>query len=167
MKRVLLILVSCLSAAPLVHAGDQPVLGFYVVSSQPRAGLHYYDSPAFPKIGYIADKPDLLISQLKSVSIGTYRDRSTIVHADGSSEQSNEDRPSLVIHLTTTDANAFEDLTGAHLGERLLLMLENEPLFAPFIREKISTQPIQVGLRIGVDPEKLKRSLESLVPRPK
>jgi preprotein translocase subunit SecD len=167
MTRVFLIFVSCICAGALARAGDQPVLGFYIVSEQPRSGLRYFDSPAFPKLGYIADKPDLSISQLESVSIGTYRDRSTIVHADGSTEQSDEDRPSLEIHLMATDAKALEDLTGAHLGAQLLLLLGNEPLFAPIIRMKITTQSIQVSLRAGADAEKIKRSLETLVRKAK
>jgi diguanylate cyclase (GGDEF)-like protein len=146
-----------------LNPANQVLLGFYVVSEQPGPGVHYFDSPAFPQLGYIADKPDLLISQLKAVSIGSYRDRSTIVHADGSREQSDEDRPSLEIHLMATDAKALEDLPGAQLGGRLLLMLRNEPLLAPVVRMKTTIQSIQVGLQPGADAEKLKRSLETLV----
>lgn len=150
-----------------LNPADQVLLGFYVVSEQPGSGLHYFDSPAFPKLGYIADKPDLSVSQLKAVSIGTYSDRSTIVHADGFKEQSDEDRPSLEIHLMATDAKALEDLPGAHLGGRLLLMLGKEPLFAPIVRMKVATPSIQLGLQLGADAEKLKRDLETLVKEPK
>jgi hypothetical protein len=153
-----------------VTAFGQPAadrsLGFYIVSEEARPGLHLFDSATFPKLGYIGHKPDLSISRLEAVSIGTYRDRSRIVHSDGSAEQANEDRPALNIRLTDADAKSLEALTSAHRGSQMLLMLGDEPLFAPFIHMPINTQAFQITLRPGADAEKLKQRLEAFVRSP-
>src|SRR5437016_14216355 len=99
-----LFIITLICLAALVRAGDQPPLGFYVVSHEARPGLHFFESAALPKLGYIAGKPDLPISQLEAVAVDTYRDRSQLIHKDGSVEQTNEDRPALNIRLTAPDA---------------------------------------------------------------
>src|SRR5271170_4201104 len=44
-----------------------PVLRMFVVYTQPAPGLHPFDAPGFVKLGYIADKPDLVWTELVSV----------------------------------------------------------------------------------------------------
>jgi preprotein translocase subunit SecD len=158
-----LFLITSMCVAPLVHAGDKPPLGFYVVSKEARPGLHFFESATLPKLGYIAEKPDLPISQLEAVSVDTYRDRSQLIHKDGSVERAKEDRPALNIRLTTSDAKSLEALTSAHLGSRILLMVGDEALFAPVIRAPIITQELQISLPPSAGAEKLKARLQTFV----
>jgi len=136
------------------------------VSHEARPGLHFFESAALPKLGYIAGKPDLPISQLEAVAVDTYRDRSQLIHKDGSVEQTNEDRPALNIRLTAPDAKSLEALTSAHLGSRILLMAGDEALFAPVIRAPISGQELQISLAPSADAEKLKARLQTFVRKP-
>lgn len=161
-----LLFFTLIYAGTLVHAGDPPPLGFYVVSQQARPGFHFFESAAFPKLGYIAEKPDLPILQLEAVTIGTYRDRSQIIHKDGSAEKTNEDRPALNIRLGAADAKSLKSLTAAHLGSRILLMAGDEALFAPVIRTPIDTQELQISLPPGADAEKLRARLQTFVRKP-
>jgi len=164
MSRVFL-LVSLICVA-LARAADQSSLGFYIVSEDARPGLRFIDSAALPKVGYVATKSDLAITQLEAVSVDTYHDRSRLIHKDGSVEQTNEDRPALDIRLTAADAKLLGQLTSAHLGSRLLFMAGNDPISAPMIRAPINTQDVQIALPAGTDAEKLKANLQTFVRKP-
>ena len=157
MTRILL-LVAVLSAALVAHAGDQPQLRLYIVSQEAREGLCSADFAAFPKLGYIAEKPDLTISQLEGVSFGF----STGPRA-GPTEKPKEDRRSLVLRLTTKDAEALKQLTTAHLGARLLMLLNDDPLFAPLLRTPSAGESVYITPPPGSDTAKLKAKLETLV----
>jgi len=158
MPRVLL-LVAIVSAAFIARAGDQPRLHVYIVAQEERAGLHLADFAAFPKLGYIADRPDLTISQLEGVSFG--------MRPGGPMEKAKEDRTSLVVHLTAKDAEAFKQLTSAHLGTRLLMLLNDDPLFAPLLRTPSTGESVYITPPPGSNTAKLKARLETLVRKPR
>jgi preprotein translocase subunit SecD len=160
MTRVLLF-VMILSAAFVAQADDQPRLHVYIVTQEAGAGLHMADFAAFPKLGYIADKPDLTISQLEGVSFGV-----SMARPAGSTEKPKEDRRSLVLRLTTKDAEALKQLTSKHLGARLLMLLNDDPLFAPVIRTPSAGESVYITPPLGSDTEKLKARLETLVHEP-
>ena len=160
------VLLVLLAISGILQAANQPLLGFYIVSQEAGPGLHFVDSLLFPKLGYIAEKPDITISHLEAVWLDTCHDRSRYYHKGGSVEQTNEDRPALDIRLSAADAKALEALTSAHLGSRILLMAGSDPLFAPVIRSPVGTQELQFALPIGADAEKLKARLQTLVSKP-
>jgi len=158
MTRIFL-LVAIVSVALVAHAGDQPQLRLYIVSQEERPGLHPADFAAFPKLGYIADRPDLTISQLEGVSFG--------MRPGGPMEKAKEDRTSLVVHLTAKDAEAFKQLTSAHLGTRLLMLLNDDPLFAPLLRTPSTGESVYITPPPGSNTAKLKARLETLVRKPR
>ena len=161
MTRVLL-LVAMLSTALVTHAGDQPRLHVYIVTQEAGAGLHLADFAAFPKLGYIADQPDLTISQLEGVSFGA-----SMARPASSTEKPKEDRTSLVLRLTSKDAEALKQLTSTHLGARLLMLLNDDPLFAPVIRTPSAGQSVYITPPPGSDTAKLKARLETLLQKPR
>ena len=55
-------------------APANPSLSFYVISKDKINDGRFIDSPEFPKLGYISDKPRLVIVRLKSVLPGTRED---------------------------------------------------------------------------------------------
>jgi hypothetical protein len=150
-----LLLVAMLSTALVTQAGDQPRLHVYIVTQEAGAGLHSADFPAFPKLGYIAERPDLTVSQLEGVSFGT--------RPGGPVEKAKEDRTSLVLRLTTKDAEALKQLTSAHLRARLLMLLNDDPLFAPVIQTPSTGESVYITPPPGSDTAKLKARLETLV----
>ena len=159
MKPVLLIFWMFLVAL-VAHAAEPPVLNVYIVSKEPGPGLHEADFAAFPKLGYMADKPDLTISELEGVSFGVGR---PMPKPDGGYGPT-EDKLSLELRLTAKDAEQVNKLTAAHVGARLLLLLNNEPLVALEIRTpSVGQSMFLTNLPRRVDTPKVKTKLETLV----
>ena len=160
MKRVLL-LVLILSATFVACTAKRTVLNIYIVSKEPGDGLHEAHFPAFPKLGYMADKPDLTISQLEGVSFGI---GPSYPKPDGGLTKPTEDKRSLELRLTAKDAEQLSKLTAAHVGAGLLLLLNNEPLVAPEIRTpSVGQSMFLTNLPRGMDTPKVKTKLETLV----
>jgi hypothetical protein len=84
------------------------------------------------------------------------------VHSDGSNEKTEEYVPTLVIEFVPEDVKALGELTAAHLGQRVLFLLGDEPLFAPVVRTRIDGPSISIPLPPGSDPETIKTDLEKL-----
>lgn len=161
-KALGVLILTCLAGGSLYPSTPSVALSFYVVHAKAAEGLHHFDSVQYPNLGYIGERPDLVVARLESVKIVTYRDRSRI-EGQEAGENNGEDKPALVIELTNDDTNALSVVTGAHLGKRLLLTLRDQVLWAPYIHMKIDTTSIQIVPPMGTDLEKVKRELESLV----
>jgi len=164
MKRALVI-AWILSLRLIVHAADPPLLKVYIAAKEPGAGLRAADFSRFPKLGYISDKPDFTISQLEGVAFGSRPGRQK---PDGSSSSPTEDRRSLELRLTAKDADALKKLTSAHVGSRLLLMLNDQPLVAPEIKTPMIGQSMYIShVPKELNTKELKAKLETLVQKPK
>jgi preprotein translocase subunit SecD len=73
-----------------------------------------------------------------------------------------EDRSALVLQLTKSDADALSELTKKHIGDRLVVLLNNEPLFAPEIRTPSIGEDVYIQPATGTDTMKVKAKLEKL-----
>jgi hypothetical protein len=146
-----------------LQAASSLTLQVYCVSSEPKPGWRYFNTSAFPQLGYVAPEPDMLISRLKSVSIQKSVEHRTTVQPDGSRDSQQNQMPSLVVEFTPEDACKLQQLTATHLGQRLLWLLGNEELFAPVIRMAIEGSSVSITLRPEIDPEILKAQLEKLI----
>jgi hypothetical protein len=124
-------------------------LSFYVVSDAKIDGGKFIDTLDFPKLGYIAAEPDLVITQLLSVSNNVF--------------QSQIDRPTLDLQISPEDAKQFETLTQNNLGKQVLLMLGDTPLIAPRIIGVVSTQNIQVTIGRHSNRKLIEAALKKLV----
>jgi len=157
MMRVLTIAV--LSAALFLGACEKPRLNVYIASKEAHPGLREANIAAFPKLGYVAEKPDLTISKLKGVTYGM----PTVVPGGPKANKPTEDRRTLVLQLTTKDAEALNKLTSTHIGDRLVVLLNNDPLFAPEIRTPSIGESVYVTPPTGTDTLKIKAKLDTLV----
>ena len=125
-------------------------LSFYVVSEGKVEGGRFIDAPNFPKLGYIAAVPDLVITRLETVTLFT-------------SEPHSREWPALSIVLRSGDAPQFTALTERAVGKKLLLMLGDSPLTAPMVVERIPAASLMLTFGKGTDSEKLIGGLKKLV----
>jgi len=110
----------------------EDTLRFYVVSDKLVAGGRYVDTPECPKVGYISDTPNLVISRLKSVS-------------------TNSLMPAVEIQMFEPDAQRFAEITRRHLGQRILFSLGARPLMAPSVQMPIENGKVEITVGNGGD----------------
>jgi hypothetical protein len=123
-----------------------PPLLFYVVSEGKIEGGRFIDTPDFPKLGYIAPAPELVIRRLQAATMDT-----------------SVPYPAIRIDLRSEDAQQFSALTERAAGKKLLLMLGDMPLAAPRVMERIPTASVMLGFGEGTDSKKAMDGLKMLV----
>jgi hypothetical protein len=142
-------------------------LKFYVVYTQPGAGLVYYDTKPFLKLGYIATKPDLVWTSLQSANVTAETIQDAKLGPDGHLIPTGTHKvPDISLGLTPEESNQFFKLTTLYKGKKTLLLLGDTPLIAPMIDGPINTPMIRVTGNMG-DPNKLAAELQTLVKNPK
>jgi len=151
--------ITALSVALFLSACEKPRLNVYIAAKEAGPGLREANVSAFPNLGYVAENPDLTVSKLKGVSYGPPR----LVAAGPKTEKPTEDRTVIVLQLTRDDADALNKLTSAHIGDRLLVLLNDDPLFAPEIRTPSIGQSVYITPPRGTDTLKIKAKLDTLV----
>ena len=147
-----LALVGCEKAGP-------SKLEVYIAEKEARPGLHPANFPGFTDLGYVPEKPDLTISKLEKVTFPPVRLPGGLKPPAGAAS---EDRSALVLQLTKSDADALSELTKKHIGDRLVVLLNNEPLFAPEIRTPSIGEDVYIQPATGTDTIKVKAKLEKL-----
>ena len=136
-------------------------LQVFIAEKDARPGLHAANFKGLTNLGQIPDKPDLVISELEKVSFPQSRIQSSSAK---SGTAAIEDRTALVLKLTKSDADALSELTKKHIGDRLLVLLNNEPLFAPEISTPSIGQEVYIQPPTGTNASEIKTKLETLVP---
>ena len=101
------------------------------------------DTPDYPKLGYIAAKPDLIITQLVAVTPA----------ANGSA---------LEVTISPEDAQKLTALTEHNIGKQVLLMLGDVPLMASNINSPISS-PFELTIKDDTKRKKVEAGLKKLV----
>ena len=132
-------------------AEEKPTLAFYAVSPQEIEGGRFIDTKEFPKLGYIAAKPGLVIVQLKEA---------LLITRPGN-------RPNILITLQDKQVNQLEDFTGKNVGKKILLLLDQEPLIAPRVLEKIRAPTLQISLSEEKKRTRILKALKQLIEKPK
>jgi preprotein translocase subunit SecD len=130
---------------------EKPTLAFYAVSPQEIEGGRFIDTKEFPKLGYIAAKPGLVIVQLKEARLITRPGN----------------RPNILITLQDKQVNQLEDFTGKNVGKKILLLLDQEPLIAPRVLEKIRAPTLQISLSEEKKRTRILKALKQLIEKPK
>ena len=151
-------LICILSVAAILPAGcgrdtssaANGPLSFYVVHDEKIEGGRFIDTSDFPKLGYIAATPDLVIRRLQSVT------------TNGSLPFS-EARPGVFITLRSEDAPSFIALTERAVGKQLLTMLGDTPLMAPQVREPVRGATLMLTPGVETDSRKQADDLKKLV----
>ncbi len=113
--------------------GELPRLSFFVVYENAGDERRLVDSERYPRLGYIGAQPDLELRKIKAVEKA------------GSLE--------IDFEMGATDGAVLHQLTRQNVGRRLLLMLDGEPLMAPYMREAISGRQIRLAVssRVQLD----------------
>ena len=155
-----LLIVFSLFVAPVIGrcVAPQDSLRFYVVNDEPVTGGRYIDTPECPKVGYITNAPNLVITHLQSVSTNTSQ---VISHYNG--KVSVETNTSIVIQMSAQDAKLFADLTRQNIGRRILISLGERPLVAPVVQMPIESGDIQITVGQGRDVEAVVAALKKIV----
>jgi hypothetical protein len=158
-----IVFLSFLSCSLVGNSAEAPLqLRFFIVSEEAGALLRFFDNPEFPRLGYIAAEPDLVITELEAVSAEPGGGEWSVFDREGNVSERGKNDPSLQITFTPYDGKALETLTSAHRHQQMLVMLGSDPLMAPVILTSIRDK-VQVTLRKGADADELKRRLETLV----
>jgi hypothetical protein len=135
-------------------------LSFYVVSEEKLEGGRFIDMADFPKLGYIAAKPDLVVMNLEAVHPDVTPRRDVFVDENGKKTPVPvNERASLIIRMLPDDAKQFTMLTEKAVGKKVLIMLGDTPLTAPMIPRPISNQ--NIGLNMGFGKKKEMKEIET------
>ena len=125
-------------------------VSFYVVHDEKIEGGRFIDTPGFPKLGYIAARPDLVVKRFQSVTLNA-------------SAPFSETLPAVYITFCPENAPSFTALTERAIEKQLLVMQGDTPLMAPRIKERISTATLMLTSGEGTDPRKEADELKKLV----
>ena len=139
-------------------------LTFFIVSEQKFDGGRLIDTTNFPQLGYIAAKPDLMVTNLADVFPAKVADFAIV--GDGKGKQTivpTQPPPSLTVKLSAEDAKRFKALTEGALGKRILLMLGEKPLTAPKVLFPIETPEFAIDFVSHAELQKTERVLKKLV----
>jgi hypothetical protein len=140
---------------------NSTTLAFYVVSKDKIDAGRFIDTPEFPRLGYIATKPDLVITRLVAVS-ETHPSKPT-VDKDGRWMATPSDEPALDVQILSDDSQKLEALTKQNIGKQVLLMLGDTPLIAPVVRAPISTQGFMITIKEQSKQKVVEDALKRLV----
>ena len=151
MRRLLQILLATavLTAGHAYSATDHqpPSISIYIVSREKIDGGRFINTPDLPKLGYIAARPDLVITRLVTVKETVSHSSTVKVEKDGKRiETPLPDRPVLDITISPEDAKKLETLTENNIGKRALIMAGDMPMFAPYVRSPISAQSFEIDM---------------------
>lgn len=124
---------------PACKSHRENPLSFWIVSDSKTESSRYIDTATLPNVGFIKDKPDLVISKIRRVSSGR------IGSSSGSSNQANAPILTVAIEFFPPDDERMWHLTRTNSGRRVLIMLGNRPIWAPII-----TMPLTNGFQIVV-----------------
>ena len=136
----------------------EDALRFYVVSDKPVANGRYIDTPECPKLGYIGNKPDLVITRLQSVSTNTWQ-----IQSRANGKTSVETRPAIQIQMLAPDTKRFAELTHHNIGRHILVSFGDRPLTAPAVAAPIESGNMHITFAQGGDFEAIAAALRKLV----
>jgi hypothetical protein len=106
-------------------------LSLFVVSDTAPLRGRYVDTERFPKLGYVRETPDLSVKSVVSVT----------------RRRSESGQPLVVIELTSKDAATLQQFTAANVHRRMLVMLGEQPIAAPYILVPIDTGSLVIQCR--------------------
>ena len=121
-------------------------LSFFVVKAEKFEGARFIDTTNCPRLGFVAEKPDLLITNLVGVWRSKGSDFAIMVDEKGIEKTvPSHPGPTLGIKLTVEDAAKFKALTGRNVGNRIMIKFGDEILNAPKVDFPIETGEVAIG----------------------
>lgn len=141
---LMLVLVGCRESAP-----PPTPLSFYTLSTTKLEGGQFIDTERYPKLGYIAATPELILSHLESVTPET-------TPAEGSKAAV------LKVRLTPKDAKKLTDFTQRALHKIIVIKLGETILMAPRVNDAITGPDFGIVLREGPNTQTLEAGIKKL-----
>ncbi len=108
-------------------------LQFYIVSDSKLKNYKYVNENKFPKLGYVKKTPNLKICKVEKIRIQK-------------SLQNDKDYYSIFILLSQKNSKQLFELTKKAFGKRILICINNIPLYAPYISYPINTKAFEMSL---------------------
>jgi len=144
--------------------GTNVALTFHIVSEEKIDGRGFIDTPALPKVGYIASSPDLMVTKLRDVYSQKEAGYAIMGETNGTHRVvPSHASPSLAVRLQPEDAKRFEALTERALNKRLLVTFGGEPLSAPWVRAPIGGGSFTISFRSQAELKKVEDGLKKLM----
>jgi hypothetical protein len=103
-------------------------VALYVVDDPPTERDRYIDTPSLPHLGFIKSNPNFVAQNIASVEL---------TESDLGYSNSGK-RYDIHIRFSIVDAKALENLVAQNFGKRILIMIDGEPVVAPFLLVPIS-----------------------------
>jgi len=159
MKRTFCIVLILLLARCLSVSADTNGLCFYVVSDAPLKGGRFIDTAEFPKLGYIGNAPNYVLTRLQEVWTN---DVTSISRFEGT--VTTNTYPAVSLKMWPSDAEGFAAFTRQNIDRKLLVMLRGTPLVAPTVRAAIETGTLELARPKGRFPQTVIGNIQGLVP---
>lgn len=141
-------------AGPADNDSSREEVSIYAVSETELEGGTAVNIPTLSLVGYIRQNPDLSIRKLESVGKGN-----EFIGGSGVDRQVTV----ITVGLLSGDARVFQNLTERHLGERLLIILRQSPVAAPYVTVPISGGKFSIPCGSEQDCDSLVRRLQKLL----
>lgn len=152
---VRLMIVSALGGESVARATNE--LRFFAVSEKAIPGWRYVDTHDCPKVGYISNAPNFVVTSLQSVSTNS----APIITKDR--KASSKYGPAVDFTFFPDDAKRLADFSVQNVDHRVLITLGDRPLIAPHFREAFETTTLKLMLTQYKDPETVVSGLKALV----
>jgi hypothetical protein len=157
MKRTFYIVVILLLAKCLSLSADTNGLCFFVVSDVPIKGGRFIDTAEFPKLGYISNAPNYVLTRLQEVWTN---DVISTSHFEGT--VTTNIYSALSLKMLPSDAEGFAEFTRQNINRRVMATLRGTLLVAPFIRAPIETGSLELRRPKGRFPQSIIHSIQEL-----
>jgi preprotein translocase subunit SecD len=157
MKRTFCIGLILLLARCLSVSADTNGLCFFVVSAAPIKGGRFIDTAEFPKLGYISNAPNYVLTRLQEVWTN---DVTSVSHFQGT--VTTNIYPAVSLKMLPSEAEGFAEFTRQNINRRVVAALRGTLLVAPMIRAPIETGTLQLGPPKGRFPQSVIHSIQEL-----
>jgi len=138
--------------------GNIKDIAFHVVydMNDPSPGWRYIDTTAFPHLGSIRTNADFVTQNIPLVEM-------TEANLVPSSAGRQFD---ITIYLADSQTNTFANLMTRYSGKKLVMMVDNEPIAAPYILEPITDGRVSLSFRGRNQAEEVIKRLSKPHPAP-
>ncbi len=140
----MLVLVGCRESAP-----PPTPLSFYTLSATKLEAGEFLDTATYPKLGYIAATPELVLTHLESVAPEP-------TPAEGSRAVV------LKVRLTPEDTKKLTDFTQRALHKTIVIRLGETILMAPKVNEAITGPDLGISLRESPNAKSIEAGIRKL-----
>ncbi len=124
------------------------LLVFFTVSEEMFPGGKYIDTPDLPKTGFIASKPDLIVTNLVDAHL---------------ENRTHSQQSRLLIKLSPEDGKHLSALTKKSIAKKVLVMLGDKPLVAPVVTMPIDSSEFAIDFNDSAEAKSILEALKKLI----